>query len=59
MSVQTVATPYRDAVDLVRAMDAFAVEPKGALLVLPPTPTSGNFAAILRLAEQYRASRGL
>ena len=54
LSVQIVATPYRDGVDLVRAVDAFAAVPDGGLLVLPPAPAPGNFAMILRLAEQYR-----
>jgi putative tryptophan/tyrosine transport system substrate-binding protein len=54
LSVQTVTMPYRDAVDVVRAIDAFAAAPNGGLLSLPPPPTVAILTAILRLAEEHR-----
>jgi putative ABC transport system substrate-binding protein len=45
---------YRTAVDLVRAIDGFASEPNGGLIVMPPPPTPANREAILQLAAQYR-----
>jgi putative ABC transport system substrate-binding protein len=53
-AVQTIKIPYRDAVDLVRAIDAFGAQPNGGLIVVPPAPTPANREAILRLAAQYR-----
>ena len=52
--VTAVRTPYRDAVDLVRGIDAFASEPNGGLIVVPPRPADANRVAILRLAAQHR-----
>jgi putative ABC transport system substrate-binding protein len=45
---------YRDAVDLVHAVEAFAAKPNGGLILLPPAPTPTYREAILRLAAQYR-----
>ena len=36
LAVKTVKVPFRDAVELVHSIDAFAAEPNGGLLVLPP-----------------------
>jgi putative ABC transport system substrate-binding protein len=46
--------PSIDAVDIVRAIDAFAAEPNGGLIVLPPTPTAANRQTIFRLAAGHR-----
>jgi putative ABC transport system substrate-binding protein len=54
LAVTAVRTPYRDAVDLVRGIDAFASEPNGGLIVVPPRPADANRVAILRLAAQHR-----
>jgi putative ABC transport system substrate-binding protein len=54
LSIRTITTPYRDAVDVVRAIDAFAAAPNGGLLSLPPAPTAPILAAILRLAQEHR-----
>jgi putative ABC transport system substrate-binding protein len=54
LGVKAIEAPYRDAVDLVRAIDAFAAEPNGGLIVLPPPPTAAIRETILRLATQYR-----
>jgi putative ABC transport system substrate-binding protein len=51
LSVKTVKVPFRDAVELVRSLDAFAAEPNGGLLLLPP---SALRATVLKLAAQHR-----
>jgi putative ABC transport system substrate-binding protein len=52
LAVKAIKAPYSDAIDLVRAFDAFAAEPDGGLIVLPPAPTPAG--TILRLAAQHR-----
>jgi putative tryptophan/tyrosine transport system substrate-binding protein len=52
-AVTVVRTPYRDAADLVHAIDAFAAEPNGGLIVLPPAPIGSNRALINRLTTQH------
>jgi hypothetical protein len=54
LSVQTIVTPVRDAVDIVHAIDAFAAVPNGGLIVLPPSPVPTLLEAILRLAVLHR-----
>jgi putative ABC transport system substrate-binding protein len=53
-SVKANMVPYGDAVDIVRAMDAFAAEPNGGLIVSPPAPSAANRETIRRLAAQHR-----
>jgi putative ABC transport system substrate-binding protein len=50
-SVNTVKMPFRNAIELVRAIDAFATKPNGGLLVLPPSPLR---TTVLQLAIQHR-----
>jgi putative ABC transport system substrate-binding protein len=45
--------PYRDAADLVRAIDAFGREPNSGLFMLPPYPVGSNRALIIRLAIEH------
>ncbi len=52
--MKTVRAPYRDAAELQRAIDAFAAEPNGALLMVPPPPAPANGELINRLAVKYR-----
>jgi putative ABC transport system substrate-binding protein len=54
LAVKAIKVPFSDAVDLVRAIDAFAAEPNGGLIVLPPAPIPANRGTILRLAAQHR-----
>src|SRR5262245_21273475 len=54
LGVQAVNTPARNVVDIVHAVDAFAAEPNGGLLVLPPLPNTPVRNMILRLAEQHK-----
>jgi putative ABC transport system substrate-binding protein len=52
LGVHVVKTPIRNAVDIVHAIDTFAAEPNGGLLILPPTtPTIRD--TIHQLAIQY------
>jgi putative ABC transport system substrate-binding protein len=53
LAVTVTKMPYRNALDIVRAIDAFGVEPNGALIVMPPPPTASNRETIVRLAMQY------
>jgi putative tryptophan/tyrosine transport system substrate-binding protein len=54
LSVPVVNTPVRNAVDIVHAIDAFAAEPNGGLLVLPPPPGRSIRNTILQLAEHHK-----
>ena len=51
LGVQAAKMPVRNAVEIVRAIDAFAAEPNGGVLVLPPTPVRES---ILQLTAQHR-----
>ena len=51
LAVKTVKVPFHDAVELVRSLDAFAAEPNGGMLLLPPSPLR---ATVLKLAAQHR-----
>jgi hypothetical protein len=48
--IQAIKTTVRNAVDVVRAIDTFAAEPNGGLLILPPPPTTALRETILQLA---------
>jgi putative ABC transport system substrate-binding protein len=54
LRVQAIKTPVRNAVDTVRAIDAFATEPNGGLFVLPPPPPTAVLDTVLQLTTQYR-----
>ena len=54
LGVQASRTPFRDAIDIVRALDALAAEPSGGLLMLPPPLSAPNRDTIVRLAAQHR-----
>jgi ABC-type uncharacterized transport system substrate-binding protein len=53
LGVRTIRTPVRNAIDIVHAIDAFAAEPNGGLLVLPPA-NSALRETIMQLAAQHR-----
>src|SRR5262249_901773 len=54
-SVQTTDLAIRDPVDVVRAIDAFAAERDGGIVVMPTTTNIvANRDAIIRLAAQHR-----
>jgi putative ABC transport system substrate-binding protein len=46
--------PVRNAIDIVHAIDAFAAEPNGGLLILPPPPNTSDRNVILQLAEYHK-----
>jgi putative tryptophan/tyrosine transport system substrate-binding protein len=52
-SVETVALPVRGAFEIVRAVDKFAAEPNGGLIVVL-NPSAAELDAILQLTLQYR-----
>jgi ABC-type uncharacterized transport system substrate-binding protein len=52
--LQTIATAVRNPIDIVRAIDAFAAEPNGGLLVLPPPNSTAIRETIIPLASQHR-----
>jgi putative ABC transport system substrate-binding protein len=52
-AVTLLRMPYRDAADLVHAIDAFAAEPNGGLIILPPSPIATNRALVNQLAVQH------
>jgi len=54
LAVRAVRTPYRDAAELERAIDTFASEPNGGLVMVPPPPSPSNRELINRLAVKYR-----
>jgi putative ABC transport system substrate-binding protein len=54
LGMQAIKTPVRDPLEIVRALDAFAAEPNGGLLVVPVLPTGASYEMLLRLAVQHR-----
>jgi putative tryptophan/tyrosine transport system substrate-binding protein len=50
LALKTINIPYRDTADIAAAIDAFAAEPNGGLIVSPPPPSAANREAIVRLA---------
>jgi ABC-type uncharacterized transport system substrate-binding protein len=54
LGVKAIRTPYRNAAELEHAIDAFAAEPNGGLLMLAPPPSQGNRELINRLALKHR-----
>ena len=54
LGVKALRTPYRDVAELQSAIDAFASEPNGALIMVPPPPSPANGELINRLAVMYR-----
>ena len=53
LSMQVVLVPFRDAIDLVRSVDAFAAEPNGGLQMLPPWLTPHR-TTVIKLANLHR-----
>jgi putative ABC transport system substrate-binding protein len=54
LNIRATKIPFRNAVDLVHGIDAFAAEPNGALFVLAPPPIAANRETIIQLATQHR-----
>src|SRR6516162_3044237 len=53
LDVQAIKTPVRDPLELVRAIDAFAAEPNGGLLVVPVLPED-SYKMLHLVAAQLR-----
>jgi putative tryptophan/tyrosine transport system substrate-binding protein len=53
LAVKMIKLPIRDALDIVRGIDAFAAEPNGGLMVLPQVFNASNLVLIFRLAAQH------
>jgi putative tryptophan/tyrosine transport system substrate-binding protein len=53
LGVQAIKTPVSDPLEIVRAIDAFAAEPNGGLLVVPVLPVD-SYQMIHRVAAQHR-----
>src|SRR5262249_60107130 len=54
LGLQAIQTPYRNSAELERAIDAFAAEPNGGLVMVPPPPSGSARELINRLALKYR-----
>ena len=54
LGVKVVRAPYRNAAELERVIDAFAAEPNGGLVVVPPPPRGRSREVINRLALKHR-----
>jgi putative ABC transport system substrate-binding protein len=52
--LQSTALPIRDHIEIVRTLDAFAVQPNGGLIILPGTTNGGLRDTVIRLAAQLR-----
>jgi putative ABC transport system substrate-binding protein len=53
-AVQAMETSIRDPIEIVRALDAFAAEPNGGMIVLPTTAVGANGNTIIGMAAQHR-----
>src|SRR5215475_10552182 len=54
LAVRAMRTPYRNAADLERAIEIFASEPNGGLVIVPSPPSDRIRELINRLAVKYR-----
>jgi putative ABC transport system substrate-binding protein len=54
LGIQAIKTPFRNPIDIVRAIDSFAGEPSGGLVILPPPNTTAIRETIVPLAAQHR-----
>jgi putative ABC transport system substrate-binding protein len=54
LGIKAVWISYHDTLDIVRRIDAFATEPNGGLIILPPAPNATIRETIHRLAVEHR-----
>jgi putative ABC transport system substrate-binding protein len=54
LGMTTTPIPNYNAPELARAIDAFAAEPHGGLIVIPPPPNPEDRKTILHLAMRYK-----
>jgi putative tryptophan/tyrosine transport system substrate-binding protein len=54
LMIPVIKIPYRDAIDIVQSIDAFAAEPDGGLIIVPPSPAVAYREIVLHLAARHR-----
>jgi putative ABC transport system substrate-binding protein len=54
LNVKAIRIPIHSAAEIERAIKAFATEPNGGLILVPPPPVDANRDLVMRLATQYR-----
>jgi ABC-type uncharacterized transport system substrate-binding protein len=54
LGATTVRTPFRSSAEIESAVEAFAAEPNGALILTGPIPGPAEFGTIQRLALKHR-----
>jgi putative ABC transport system substrate-binding protein len=54
LTVKAMRIPYRNAAELERAIDSFAAQPDGGLVMVPPPPSPSIRELINRLALKHR-----
>jgi putative ABC transport system substrate-binding protein len=54
LSTRTIRAAVRSSAEVERAIGAFATEPNGGLIVVPPPSSDANRDLVLRLATQHR-----
>jgi putative ABC transport system substrate-binding protein len=54
MAVQAIRTPVRNSADIERAINAFATEPNGGLIQVPPPLVEAHRELLVQRARQYR-----
>jgi putative ABC transport system substrate-binding protein len=53
-AVTATRAPVRDAAEIERAIETFAAEPNGGLMILPPMRDDGDYELVNRLAVRHR-----
>jgi len=54
LAVKAIRIPARSATEIEHAIEAFATEPNGGLILVPPPPVDANRDLVMRLARQHR-----
>src|SRR5215471_13080584 len=54
LGVTAIRTPVRNPLDVVRALDAFAAEPNGGIIGVPPFGAAATRDMIIRLGTEHR-----
>src|SRR5262249_37574212 len=54
LSMNAIRSPYHNLAELEHVINAFAAEPNGGLIIMPPPPRGNNRELINRLALKYR-----
>src|SRR5262249_41824993 len=54
LGMPTTRTPVRDPLEVVRALDAFAAEPNGGMIGVPPFGASATRDMVIRLGAEHR-----